>query len=160
MVIFVRHSIKAKDGTTNPPLSPEGEVLALEAAEWIKAQGIEPSIVVTSKWDRCKQTGRILSRAFNDCNLIFLGGIPTALEPWNNLIRGQWKAHLQKDREGAETVILVGSHPTQQFLVREFGAPVIPRRNKAGVFLLEAAPIWGQKWECVGHWPGRAAGSD
>ena len=151
-VVFVRHSLTLGDGTTNPDLSPEGIEVAKQAVAWLKGQDFDPDLVVTSQWDRCKQTGQVFADAYG-CGIIHQGGIPTRKEHFLNLLA-------RFDR--TEHVILVGSHPTQELLVRKFGAPRLFRKLKCATFLLERPFVNGVStgWTCVAHWPGKARSSE
>ena len=139
-LIFVRHAEAAPGDDMLRPLTAAGRAMAAEAAAWLAARGYRPTRVFTTKTERTRETADILLARLGSLPREVCSGLPTREPYWSRFVDGL---------DGV--ALLVGHHPTQDFIVRAFGAPD-PGERKCAVVVLERRATG---WTCIDSWPGR-----
>lgn len=150
-VVFIRHSHPDRGSNSeDPDLTSHGVAVAREAAAWLAAQGLVPSLVVHSKWRRCAQTAALIASSVGG-QLVpkkVRTAIPARTTTWDSFVLGELPALVGADG----TVAVVGSHGTQGMLTKRFGVPPIPGDNRCAVVVLTDA---GGVWTREDWWPGQ-----
>ena len=125
--------------------------MSTETGNWIKAQGLTPSLIWMTPTMRTRQTAEEILLVFSAPIPIQEAGVPELLEDWEPLVTS---LEAEVPKEGV--VLLVGHHPTMDMIKQEFGPlPVnVPRGNFAAAVVMEAG-LSG--WRCTTAWPGRPA---
>lgn len=143
MVYYIRHGESTGNGS-NPGLSPAGEAMAEKAAGWLARRGHRPVRLVCTPMRRTRQTAEIVaSHGWVEGwqpEIVERAGSVRSVPEWEELM------HVVGDGG-----VFVGHHPTQNLLVRAFGAPEAPKDNRCIVYVLERADAG---WRCVDAWMG------
>jgi phosphohistidine phosphatase SixA len=154
-IIFVRHGERRR-GERDPELTSAGRRMARETGQWIqdwaRDAGATVSKLVHTPTARTRQTA--------DEIMLVLGPVPVTVHPAEPYDVTAWQrltGSLQGPTDTGETMLLVGHHPTVDFLLRAYGpAPVtVPLHHLASALVLESPD--GGAWTIAAAWPGRFA---
>ncbi|MFZ4580464.1 MAG: histidine phosphatase family protein [Myxococcota bacterium] len=136
-ILFLRHGERSHQGSDDP-LTDHGRDMARAAGEWLRGQGLLPTVAHHTGTMRTRQTVELALAST---------GVPS--------IPKLTPAGMPRDRKGLEQrvawllaqgvpadalVLLVGSHTTQQFIEGHLlpnGIARIPSHNRAGAYLVE-----------------------
>ncbi len=158
VIIYVRHGkANSRNNKADPPLSPEGIQQMVQAAAWLREQGYRHDTVlkiVTSKWVRCQESARVLASELGvseDRVCARKSGIPARKSTWDRFVEGLVNDQADGVDATDGAAVIVGSHPTQQMLQREYGCLVVSRSTRV-VYVLDT-----ELGECVASW---SAGPD
>lgn len=159
-IIFVRHGERRR-GERDPELTSAGRRMARETGLWIQERnqdwaaggGAPVSQVVHTPTARTRQTADEITMVLDPPPVTVVHAAePYEVSAWQHLIRT-----LQGPEGSVATMLLVGHHPTVDFLLRAFGpAPItVPLHHLASALVLESPD--GDAWTITAAWPGRFA---
>lgn len=155
-IIYVRHAHVVPghlDLDTDRPLSPWGREVAAQAGHWLRARGLRPGLVITTRVARTRETASI--------TLHVLGFSPEEIGWWQ-------QDSLPRDRRGwlrltdslrlvlpPDGVVLVVGHGTTQDLLVGMSPPLsISTRSRGACLVMDE--VGPDVWRCVDCWPGLA----
>jgi phosphohistidine phosphatase SixA len=165
--VFVRHGHPDYPSHPTPKqknaarLRQEGVVAARAAGAYLKAQGIQPGLVVTTSAQRTRHTAEVVLEALGSAvkPLVCGGGFtaPKRATPSEQLAKELAEKLDDKINKWTpagttpSTVMFVGHEVSQESLVRSFpGRIEIPDDNRAAVIILDKVP--GGSWTFDGRY--------
>jgi phosphohistidine phosphatase SixA len=149
---FLRHG-EPRGSDSDPELTSEGRRMAAEAGAWLTAQLFVPGLVLVTPTTRTRQTADEALAGLPPIARKEVASLPEDAEAWIGLME-----RTRRDVGPDGAVLLVGHHPTQEFLARAFGPTLvpIPRNHRAAAMVL--AYEGASSWTVRAMWPGRPIG--
>ena len=140
---------------TKAPLRPEGVEAARQAGSFLRARGIEPELVCTTKTVRTQQTAEHLLEALGRPDLPLHRHVAGVAKGGKYSLEAKLELWIAAANMSPKTLLFVGHQSTQDYCVDRLPeAPAIPKDNRGCVLVYDLDDAGA--WRFVTHFPGLA----
>lgn len=148
-VVFVRHGAP-RTSEADPSLTSEGRSMASEAGEWLFHNAIMADWCLLTPTRRTRETAEEVLERWPHVRQQVVPELPETASTWDRLVAA-WEPRLGDHG----VLLLVGHHPTQEFLLAHFGPPPVPPLPGGYAATIVVDRVFTGAWTITGAWPGR-----